>query len=173
MSIVNSSTARQTRPVKQANQFTNLSSEICKDGGGNTDVDCRVRKAKGAFAILSPIWRNSSFPNSLIVRIFKSNILSVLLYGSSIWKVTKSITTKLQVFVNRSEPRQKHFSHLLAQYNIISLARTPEIGQGLGRILSCGARKPEQTYRDLRLLWTPNHHPFSWHINTSLELSAG
>ena len=31
-----------------------------------------------------------------------------------------------------------------AHYNI-SLARTPEIGQGLGRILSCGARKPEQT----------------------------
>ena len=28
---------------------------------------------------------------------------------------------------------------------IIILARTPEIGQGLGCILSCGARKPEQT----------------------------
>ena len=27
----------------------------------------------------------------------------------------------------------------------IYLARTPEIGQGLGRILSCGARNPEQT----------------------------
>ena len=27
----------------------------------------------------------------------------------------------------------------------IILARTPEIGQGLGRILSCGARKQEQT----------------------------
>ena len=27
----------------------------------------------------------------------------------------------------------------------LSLPRTPEIGQGLGRILSCGARKPEQT----------------------------
>ena len=27
----------------------------------------------------------------------------------------------------------------------IYLARTPEIGQGLGRILSCGARKPGQT----------------------------
>ena len=27
----------------------------------------------------------------------------------------------------------------------IILARTPEISQGLGRILSCGARKPEQT----------------------------
>ena len=31
---------------------------------------------------------------------------------------------------------------------IIILARTPEIGQGLGRILSCGARKPEQTDYD-------------------------
>ena len=29
-------------------------------------------------------------------------------------------------------------------YIYIYLARTPEIGQGLGRILSCGARKPEQ-----------------------------
>ena len=29
--------------------------------------------------------------------------------------------------------------------NNIILARTTEIGQGLGRILSCGARKPEQT----------------------------
>ena len=28
---------------------------------------------------------------------------------------------------------------------IIILARTPGIGQGLGRNLSCGARKPEQT----------------------------
>ena len=36
------------------------------------------------------------------------------------------------------------------KYNIIiSLARTPEIGQGQGRILSYGARKPEQTQMDL------------------------
>ena len=34
--------------------------------------------------------------------------------------------------------------HIKTSYNII-LARTPEIGQGLARILSCGARKPEQT----------------------------
>ena len=29
--------------------------------------------------------------------------------------------------------------------DIIILARTPEIRKGLGRILSCGARKAEQT----------------------------
>ena len=47
---------------------------------------------------------------------------------------------------------------------IIILAQTPR--QGLGRFLSCGARNPEQAYMNLWLLWTPNHHPFSWHINT-------
>ena len=41
-------------------------------------MDSRFRKAKGAFGILSPIWRNSSFPNSLKIRIFKGNVVSVL-----------------------------------------------------------------------------------------------
>ena len=77
MSIVNSSATRQLRtnaiilnghPVEEINQFTYLVSELCKDGGSYADVDCRVRKAKGAFRILSPIWRNSSFPNSLSLK---------------------------------------------------------------------------------------------------------
>ena len=33
----------------------------------------------------------------------------------------------------------------LKTLSFIYLAWTPEIGQGLGRILNCGARKPEQT----------------------------
>ena len=83
MSIVNSSTTRQPRsntivlnghPVEEVNQFTYLVSEICKNGGSDGDVDCRVRKAKRAFGILSTIWRNNSFSNSLKVRIFKSNV---------------------------------------------------------------------------------------------------
>ena len=110
MSVVSSSTTRQTRSnaiilsrhtVEEVNQSSYLGSEICKDGGSDTDVNCRVRKVKGAFGILSPIWRNSSFSNSLKVRILASNIVSVLLYSSSTWKVTKSIASKLQVFVNR------------------------------------------------------------------------
>ena len=49
MSIINSSTTRQPRsnaivrhgqPVEEVNQFTNLGSKICKDGGKNADVDC-------------------------------------------------------------------------------------------------------------------------------------
>ena len=35
------------------------------------------------------------------LRIFRSNVKSVLLYGSETWKVAKTIISKLQVFVNR------------------------------------------------------------------------
>ena len=35
------------------------------------------------------------------LRIFLSNVKSVLLYGSETWKVAKTTTSKLQVFVNR------------------------------------------------------------------------
>ena len=38
-----------------------------------------------------------------------------------------------------------YFEVLTIHIYIYNLARTPEIGQGLGRILSCGARKQEQT----------------------------
>ena len=41
---------------------------------------------------------------------------------------------------NNFEPKKKS-----SIYIYIYLARTPGIGQGLGRILSCGACKPEQT----------------------------
>ena len=46
-------------PVEEVNQFTYLGVEICKDGSSDADLDCRLRKAKGAFGILSPIWKNN------------------------------------------------------------------------------------------------------------------
>ena len=43
-------------------------------------------------------------------------------------------------------------------YNNISFARTPEIGQGLGRSLRCGARKQEWTYDSCGLRTTTLFH---------------
>ena len=49
--------------------------------------------------------------------------------------------------------------HVFFNYNIIILAQTPEIKQGLGRFLSCGARKPEPTQKDLLII--ADAEPFS------------
>ena len=40
-------------------------------------------------------------PRRLKIPLLKSNVVSVLLYGSGTWKVTEAIKSKLQVFVNR------------------------------------------------------------------------
>ena len=65
------------------------------------DIEKRICKARGAFGMMCPIWRNSTLRRQTKIRLFKSNVLSVLLYGSSSWKITQKETSKLQVFVNR------------------------------------------------------------------------
>lgn len=81
--------------------FCYLGSVLTPTGGTDDDVDGRIKKAKGAFAQLTPIWRSNIISRDLKLRIFVSNVKSVLLYGCETWKVTKSISTKLQVCVNK------------------------------------------------------------------------
>ena len=90
-----------SQQLEAVEQFTYLGSEIAAGGGSDEDVISRLRKAKCAFGMLSSIWRNNSLPISLKVKLFHTNVLSVLLYGCSTWRVVKSLTSKLQVFVNR------------------------------------------------------------------------
>jgi hypothetical protein len=40
----------------------------------------RIKKAKGTFALLRPLWRSKISSNTKL-RIFKTNVKSVLLYG--------------------------------------------------------------------------------------------
>ena len=47
----------------------------------------------------------------------------------------------IRIFIEKSASAIRPF---LAEW-LTYLAQTPEIGQGIGRFLSCGARKQEQT----------------------------
>jgi hypothetical protein len=73
---------------------------VSQDGGANEDVTNRIHKAKGAFAQLRPIWTSHQIHKKTKLRIFKSNVMSVLLYGCKTWK-TQEIINKLKSFVNR------------------------------------------------------------------------
>ena len=50
---------------------------------------------------LKSIWRSSKISTKTKLRIFKSNVLGVLLYGAESWKVTQAICHKLDVFQTR------------------------------------------------------------------------
>ena len=68
--------------MEEVNDFVYLGSKITTDGDSEVDVQARIAKATGAYAALRNIWRSSKISNHTKVRIFKSNVLGVLLYGA-------------------------------------------------------------------------------------------
>ena len=63
--------------------------------------NCALERHARPFRILRPIWLSSQLSTNTKIRIFNTNVKSVLLYGSETWKTTKSLQSKLQVFVNK------------------------------------------------------------------------
>ena len=86
--------------IEQVVQFQYLGCIVSKNGGTEADVDQRIRKARGVFAQLRPIWSSQELRRKTKLRIFETNVKSVLLYGSETWKATKVVSQKLQVFIN-------------------------------------------------------------------------
>ena len=90
-----------TATIEEVSDFVYLGSKITADGNSEVEVLARIGKARGAFASLSNIWRSAKISTSTKLKVFKSNVLGVLLYGAESWKITNSIINKLDVFQTR------------------------------------------------------------------------
>ena len=91
----------ENEPLQDVNTFTYLGSIINRKGGTEEDIKARIQKARGAFVTLKNIWKTSQIKTKTKIRIFNSNVKSVLLYGSETWRTTKATSKKVQVFINR------------------------------------------------------------------------
>ena len=78
----------QGKEIKEADSFTYLGSVVSKDGGTDEDIRNRINKPRHAFNTLRPTWRVTSLSLQNKIRIFGTNVKSVLLYGSETWRVT-------------------------------------------------------------------------------------
>ena len=85
------------KDIEEVTEFTYLGAKVSTDGNSESEVKARIRKARGAFAALKNIWKTNKISNRTKIRLFKSNVLSVLNHG----KVTKSICQMLEVFQNK------------------------------------------------------------------------
>ena len=61
----------------------------------------RINKSRAACASLKPVWRSTVISLKTKIRLFNSNVKTILLYGSECWKISKEITHKLRVFVHK------------------------------------------------------------------------
>jgi hypothetical protein len=70
--------------------WMNLSTLEVRSGGTGEDINARIRKARQAFAILHMVWKSAAISTKTKLKIFSSNVKSVLLYGSETWRVTRA-----------------------------------------------------------------------------------
>ena len=88
-------------PIEEVEGFTYLGSVLNKNGGTDGDIKGRIQKARTSFRMLRRIWKSKELNTRTKLRIFKTNVKTVLLYGSETWKLTTSSLQKLQSFINR------------------------------------------------------------------------
>nr|KAG5713076.1 hypothetical protein BaRGS_021870 [Batillaria attramentaria] len=71
-----------------------------KEGGTDRDVTARIGKARAAMVMLKNVWASKVVSIRTKLRIFNSNVKSVLLYGCETWRTTKTMQQKIQTFLN-------------------------------------------------------------------------
>lgn len=110
---------------------------ISTDGSADTDVKSRINKARHRYDTLCRVWQFSHISKKHKIRIFNTSVKSVLLHVSETWKVTNSISKRLQVFLNKCLRRidQKIFAKRLmddalmyAQLGQLSLSSSISLG---------------------------------------------
>ena len=87
--------------LEDIQDFAYLGSKITTDGDSAKDATARIRKASQTFAMLKPIWKSKQLRLETKLRLYNSNVLSVLLYGSECWKLIAKLAHKLETFQNK------------------------------------------------------------------------
>ncbi|VDP67546.1 unnamed protein product [Schistosoma curassoni] len=68
--------------------------------GSDADVKAWIGRATAAYLQLKNIWNSKQLSTNAKVRIFNTNVKTVLLYRAETWRTTKAIIQKIQVFIN-------------------------------------------------------------------------
>ena len=149
------------KPLEDVQEFVYLGSKVTPDGDCINEINSRISKAGQAFGMLRSIWKNKNLSLNTKVRIFKSNVLSVLLYGAECWKTTVVIEQKLEVFQTKCLrrilgifwPNTIRNENLLERTNMTTISET--IKARRWRWFGHVCRMPANAIPKTALTWTP------------------
>jgi hypothetical protein len=97
--------------LEEVDQFKYLGSTQTKDGTSVKEVKIRLAQAHSAMARLAILWKNKaiSFPTKIVL--YRSLVLSVLLYGCESWTLTADLERRIQAFENKCFRRMLGISY--------------------------------------------------------------
>ena len=149
------------KEIEEVEVFTYLGSKVTADGDSEVEVQARLSKARYAFASLRTVWKAKQLSMQTKIRLFKSNVLSVLLYGAESWKVTKTISHSIEVFQNRCLRRifKIYWPSVISNEDLLKKANLPplttEIKRRRWRWIGHILRMPPTSLPRIALRWTP------------------
>ena len=88
--------------IEEVENFVYLGANVSNKGGTEDDIKARLGKVRVAYNKLDKFWKNSQFTIKTKINVFKSNVISVLLYGCETWRTTKADEKKLDAFLHKS-----------------------------------------------------------------------
>ncbi|VDO90438.1 unnamed protein product [Schistosoma margrebowiei] len=86
--------------LKDIESFLYLESIIDEQRGSDANVKAMIGKARVACLQLKNIWNSKQLSINIKVRIFNTDVKSVLMYGAETWRTATTIIQKVQVFIN-------------------------------------------------------------------------
>ena len=104
------------KDIEEVTEFTYLGAKVSTDGNSESEIKARIRKARGAFAVLKNIWKTNKISNRTKIRLFKSKVLCVLLYAAESWKVNQKHMPDAGSFPKQVP--QDDTANLLAEQNL-------------------------------------------------------
>ena len=85
-------------PLKQVEVFIYLGGKISQRGSCTDDVKYRIGKAFGAMQNLNDIWKSKDISTSIKIRLYKTLILTLIIYESETWTFKREDENRLLVF---------------------------------------------------------------------------
>jgi len=150
-----------SKALEEVDTFAYLGSIMAPNGGAEADTKSRISKARYAFHQLKKIWASRNIGIHTKLRLFRSNVKSVLLYGAETWRTTKTTLQTVQAFINRCLRRILNIFWPETISNKELWTRTGEVTvevairrrrwSWLGHTL----RKPEDSITRQALTWNP------------------
>ena len=86
------------KELEVVDDFTYLGSNISAENSVQKDISARINKARNSYCNLCNIWKSNINSLKTELRLFNSNVTSVLLYKCQSWRVSKDDMYKLDVF---------------------------------------------------------------------------
>ena len=149
------------KPIEEVDSFCYLGSILDKEGGTEADIKSRIGKAQAVFTSLNKIWKGKELSIRTKLRIFNSNVKSVLMYGCETWKATDSCIRRLQTFVNKCLKRLTGIKWTDKVRNEDLWSRTNQspmeeaIGKRRWKWIGHTLRKPNSSIPKAALEWNP------------------